>query len=47
MCTDPEHRLASLAAANALPENHFAMNRHPPAGAGFDKGNDSCDGGVA
>jgi len=46
-CTDPEHRLASRAAANALPKNHFSMNRHPPAEAGFDKRNDSCDGGVA
>jgi len=47
MFTNPEHRLASLAAANALPENHFSMNRHPPAEADFDKGNDSCDGRVA
>jgi hypothetical protein len=39
MCTNPEHRLASLAAANALPENHFAMNRHPPTQADFDKRN--------
>ena len=28
MRTNPEHRLASLAAANALPDNHFSMN-HP------------------
>jgi hypothetical protein len=28
--TNPEHRLASLAAANPLPENHFWRNRHPP-----------------
>ena len=41
MCTNPEHRLASLAAANALPENHFALNRHPPAQADFDNGNGS------
>jgi len=26
---DPEHRVASNAAANPLPENHFAMSRHP------------------
>lgn len=44
MCTNPEHRLASLAAANALPENHFSMNRHPPTQADFDKGNSSCQG---
>ena len=42
--TKPEHRLASLAAANALPENHFCMNRHRPAQADFDKGNGSCQG---
>lgn len=42
--TNPEHRLASLAAANPLPENHFAMNRHPPAQADFDNGNGSCQG---
>lgn len=41
MCTNPEHRLASLAAANALPENHFSMNRHPPTQADFDNGNGS------
>ena len=44
MCTNPEHRLASLAAANALPENHFSMNRHPPTQADFDNGNGSCQG---
>jgi hypothetical protein len=44
MCANPEHRLAPLAAANALPENHFSMNRHPPAQADFDKGNGSCQG---
>jgi hypothetical protein len=44
MRTNPEHRLASLAAANPLPENHFSMNRHPSAQAGFDKGNGSCEG---
>jgi len=44
MCTNPEHGLASLAAANALPENHLSMNRHPPTKAGFDNGNGSCQG---
>jgi hypothetical protein len=44
MGTNPEHRLASLAAANPLPENHFAMNRHPPMQADFDNGNGSCQG---
>src|SRR5262249_42623494 len=28
--TNPEHRLASLTAANPLSENHFFLNRHPP-----------------
>ena len=41
---NPDHRLASLAAANALPENHFSMNRHPPTQADFDSGNGSCQG---
>jgi hypothetical protein len=36
MCTNPEHRLASMAAANALPENHFFMNRHPRTPLDFD-----------
>lgn len=44
MCADPEHRLASLAAANALPENHFSLNRRPPTQADFDNGNGSCQG---
>jgi len=44
MCTNPEHRLASLAAANPLPENHFSINRHPPRQADFDNGNGSCQG---
>jgi hypothetical protein len=30
VCTNPEQRLASRGATNSLPENHFAMNRHPP-----------------
>ena len=44
MGTNPEHHLASLAAANALPENHFSLNRHPPRQADFDNGNGSCQG---
>lgn len=47
MGTNPEHRLASLAAANPLPENHFSMNRHPPTQADFDNGNGSCQGGTS
>ena len=34
--TNPEQRLASLAAANPLPENHFFLNRHPPTQVDFD-----------
>jgi hypothetical protein len=44
MRTNPEHHLTSLAAANALPEKHFSMNRHPPRQADFDNGNGSCQG---
>ena len=33
--TNPEQRLASLAATNSLPENDFAMNRHPPHAGGL------------
>ena len=44
VATNPEHRLASRAAANALPENHFAMSLHPPRQADFDNGNGSCQG---
>ena len=47
MGTNPEHRLASLAAANPLPENHFSMNRRPPTQADFDNGNGSCKGGTS
>ena len=42
--TDPEHRMASLTAANPLPKNHFFVNRHPPTQADFDNGNGSCQG---
>jgi len=44
MRTNPEHRLASLAAANSLPENYFSMRLHPPIQADFDNGNASCQG---
>jgi hypothetical protein len=44
MRTDKEHRLASLAAADSLPENYFSMRLHPPTQADFDKGNGSCHG---
>jgi len=44
MGANPEHRLASRAAANALPENHFSMSLHPPRQADFDNGNGSCQG---
>jgi len=40
---NPERRLASRAATNSRPENHFCMNRHPPTEAAFDKGNGSCE----
>jgi hypothetical protein len=40
---NPERCLASLAATNSRPENHFSMNRHPPTPADFDKGNGSCE----
>jgi hypothetical protein len=41
MCTNPKCRLASLAATNSRPENHFSMNRHPHTQADFDNGNSS------
>jgi hypothetical protein len=44
MRTDPEHRLASLVAANSLPQNYLSLRLHPPTQADFDKGNDSCQG---
>lgn len=40
--TDPEHRVASTAAANPLPENHFARNRHARPQTGLDNGQQSC-----
>lgn len=43
--TNPEHCLASLAATNSRPENHFSTNRHRSPPAGFDNGNGSCQGG--
>jgi len=39
--TDPEHRVASPAAANPLTENHLALNRHPRPPAGLDNGSPS------
>jgi hypothetical protein len=42
--TTPEHRLASLTAANPLPKNHFFLNRHPSTQADFDNDNGSCQG---
>jgi hypothetical protein len=45
--TNPEHRLASLAATNPRPENHFSTNRHPPTGAAIDNSNGSCEGGTS
>ena len=42
--TDPEHRTTSIAAANPLPQNHFAMNRHASSQAGLDNGNGSVAG---
>jgi hypothetical protein len=44
MRTDKEHSLASLAAANPLPENYFSMRLHPPTQTDFDNGNRSCHG---
>ena len=35
---NPEHRVATTAAANPLPENYFATRRHPCARAGLDNG---------
>jgi len=42
--TDKEYRLASLAAANPLPENYFCLRLHPPTPADFDNGNRSWHG---
>ena len=44
LLADPEHRLASYAAANPLPKNHFAMCRHPCTQVGLDNGNRSMAG---
>ena len=38
---DPEHRVAFSAAANPLPENDFAMNRHVRPQKGLDNGSQS------
>jgi hypothetical protein len=42
--TNPECRLAPLAATNSRPEHHFSMNRHSPTQADFDNGNGSWQG---
>src|SRR6266496_6145109 len=47
MRANPEYRLATLAATNPRPENHFCMNRHPPTEAVFDNRNGSCEGGTS
>jgi hypothetical protein len=39
--TDPEHRLATAATANPLPENDFAMNLHASPRTGLDNGSRS------
>jgi hypothetical protein len=39
--TDPEHRVTSIAAANPLTENHFAINRHARPQTGLDIGSRS------
>jgi hypothetical protein len=40
--TDPEHRVT--AAANSLPKNNLAMNRHPRCQVGLDNGDRSWQG---
>jgi hypothetical protein len=39
--TDPEQRVAAAAAANPLPENDFARNRHARPQTGLDNGSRS------
>jgi hypothetical protein len=39
--TDPEDRVAAAVAANPLPENDFAMNRHARPQTGLDNGSRS------
>jgi hypothetical protein len=39
--TDPEHRMTSTAAANPLPQNHFARKRHVHPRRGLDNGSQS------
>lgn len=41
MLTDPEHRMTSTAAANSLPQNHFARKRHARPRRGLDNGSQS------
>lgn len=42
MPTDPEHRTASEAAANALPQKRIAHDGHLRSQTGLDKGSRSC-----
>jgi hypothetical protein len=39
MRAEEERRPAFTAQTNPQPQNHFAMNRHPPSPAGLDNGN--------
>jgi len=39
--TDPEHHMTSTAAANPLPQNHFARKRHARPRRGLDNGSQS------
>jgi hypothetical protein len=39
---DPEHGMASIAEANPLTQNHFAVNRHAPRGRGWTRAGRSC-----
>jgi hypothetical protein len=41
LLTNPEHRMTSTAAANPLPQDHFAGKRHVRRGRGLDNGNRS------
>ena len=40
--TDPEHGMASIAEANPLTQNNFAMNRHARRGRGWTRADRSC-----
>ncbi len=47
MRADPEHDVASLAAANSLPENNLALNVHPRRQAGLDNDDRSWQVGTS